>query len=333
MKSIEAEEAFIKKIKGKKILYIATKNADYLRLQQEIGLIKEYASDYKVIVSERHGYLKRILEVYIELFKISLGNYDTVFIGFMAQMIVPILGWKFKNKEVVVDFFISIYDTLVDDRKKFKSNSMIAKILHRIDSMTLKRANIVVCDTEAHGTYFEEEFGIEKEKISVLYLEADRKYYHPMVVERPKKWENKFLVLYFGSILPVQGVEIILKAIELLKEEKNIHFLMIGPISKKYKKIDLDTVTYIDWLSQYELAKQIAYADLCLAGHFNSEIGKANRTIAGKTYIYKAMDKAVILGDSIANRELFKECEENNFYVSRGDSNMLARKIKELSNT
>ena len=96
---------------------------------------------------------------------------------------------------------------------------------------------------------------------------------------------NKYVVLYFGSVLPLQGVDVVLDAIKLLKNEKDIFFQVIGPISKKYSKPVQDNVEYIDWLEQKELAEYIANADLCLAGHFNGEIDKAKRTIPGKAYI------------------------------------------------
>ena len=64
-------------------------------------------------------------------------------------------------------------------------------------------------------------------------------------------------------------------------------------------------------------------ADLCLAGHFNDRIDKAKRTIAGKTYIYRAMGKPVILGDNAANRELYEEDGRTVFYTKMGDPSAL----------
>ena len=60
-------------------------------------------------------------------------------------------------------------------------------------------------------------------------------------------------------------------------------------------------------ISGEKLAEYIANADLCLAGHFNRDIDKAQRTIPGKAYIYQSMQKVMICGDNRANRELFKE--------------------------
>ena len=84
-------------------------------------------------------------------------------------------------------------------------------------------------------------------------------------------------------------------------------------------------------MKQTELAEYIAFSDLCLAGHFSSTVNKAKRTIPGKAYIYQAMRKKMILGDSPANRELY---EENNkvLFCKMGSSKELKKKIlKEMN--
>lgn len=317
------EDLLAELLKGKTVLYIATKNADYIRVQQEIALVRRYAGRADVLVSEAKGYGRRLIDVYKSLLFRSCKQYDIVLVGFMAQMILPLWCWKFRHSEVLVDFFISIYDTLVDDRKKFSAGSLPAKCLHWLDRRTLNCVTYVISDTKAHGEYFAKEFGVDQERILTLYLQADTSYYRPMELARPQEWEGKFLVLYFGSILPVQGVEVILRAIESLKEYKKIHFVMIGPIPERYQKPVLDTVTYIDWLPQEQLAEYISYADLCLGGHFSGSVGKAKRTIPGKVYIYEAMGKKIVLGDSPANRELFQE-DKNHLFVPMGDAHALA---------
>lgn len=312
-------------IKNKRVLYIATKNKDYIRISQEIRIVEEHASGYKIIVSGNSNYAVRFLYVFLKLLFEPISQYDVVIVGFMPQMIIPIFNKKFKGKILIVDFFISIADTLIDDRKIIKHGSHLSKVIKKIDKYTIKAADYVIVDTKAHGRYFCKAFLVNPRRILLLYLEADVSFYHPMNIRKSRALKNKMVVLYFGSILPVQGVEIILETIEQLKANKGIHFIMIGPIPKRYRKVISDTVTYYEWLSQKELAKQIACADLCLAGHFSSNIGKANRTIPGKVYIYQAMNKPIVLGESDANRELFEE-SESCYYVERGNPG----KLKEL---
>ena len=93
------------------------------------------------------------------------------------------------------------------------------------------------------------------------------------------------------------------------------------------KKAEGDNITYINWLSQPELAEAISRADLCLAGPFNRENGKANRTIPGKAYIYEAMEKPMILGDSPANHERYSASQKGITFVEMGDPEALRNAI------
>ena len=317
-------------VKNKKVLFITTKNLDYIRNSQEINIIKENSKTYKIIGSKEKSYLKRIINVYWNILKTSVKDFDLIFIGFAPQLILPIWNFKFKKKKILIDFFISMYDTLVFDRKKIRENSIFAKILKAIDKRTILLADYIISDTKEHGKYFIEEFNADKEKINVLYLEADKSIYYEEKIEKPYKLKDKFIVLYFGSILPLQGVDIVLGAVEILKNHKDIFFYIIGPIQKKYNKIEGDNVEYIDWLSQEELAKYINFSDLCLAGHFNKNINKAKRTIPGKAYIYDAMNKKMILGENPANHELFTENKGKYYFVEMGSSEKLAEKILEI---
>lgn len=319
-------DQIIELINEKKVLFVATKNSDYLRLVQEINLLKKYSKSVDVICNSDKSYFKRVIKVFLKLIRTPLENYDIVFVGFMAQMIIPFFARKWKKKIIITDFFISIYDTLVDDRKRISGNSFLGKIVKIIDKKTIEKSDYIITDTKEHAKYFSIDFEMNLKKAFVLYLEADKNIYFPRQIEKPTYLKDKFVVLYFGSILPVQGVDVVLKAAELLKNEKKIHFLIIGPIGKKILKPELDNITYIEWLSQVELAKKIAYSDLCLAGHFSATVGKAKRTIPGKAYIYDAMQKKIVLGDTPANRELYSESDKY-IYVPVGSANKLAELI------
>lgn len=312
-------------IKGKRILYVATKNSDYLRLVQEIRLLRENGNTVTVISSPSKSYPRRLMYVYRQLMKVRMADYDMSFIGFAPQLIMPLFRRKLKKKPVVMDFFISMYDTLCYDRKKFTPKSLPGRLLKRIDRRTLAAADLAICDTKAHGSYFCKEFGFPKEKMSVLYLEADSSIYYPR--EAPEN--NDFTVLYFGSVLPLQGIPVILKAIDLLKDEKGLRFVFVGPLGSSERTGESIT-EYIEWLPQEELAERIAGADLCLAGHFDGSIMKAKRTIAGKTYIYRAMGKPVILGENPANHELYSESDEGVYFCEMGSPEKLAELIKRI---
>ena len=318
-------------VKNKKVLFISTKNLDYLRNVQELNLLKQDADSVDIIGSAEKSYIKRLIKIYTKILFGSFKKYDCIFIGFAPQLILPMFSWKFKNKEIIMDFFISVYDTMIFDRKKFRETGFIAKLCKLLDKKCIHKADFIISDTNAHGDYFASEFEVKRDKISTLYLEADTSIYKKNIATKPENLKDKFVVLYFGSILPLQGVEVILEAIDILKEHKDIFFYIIGPLGNNENIVKSDTVEYINWLSQDKLAEHISYADLCLAGHFNKDINKAKRTIPGKAYIYEAMDKPMILGENPATHELYKE-DNKHFFVEMGNALKLAEKIVEIKN-
>lgn len=324
------EESLEEIIRNKKVLFVTTKNIDYIRNVQEINILKMYSKELNAIFSVRKGYVGRILEVWIKLFMYNMKDIDVVFVGFAPQLIIPFVGRLLKEKTIIMDFFISVYDTLICDRKKFKDGSLIANICHQLDEKTLKKANHVITDTKAHAEYFISEFSVREDICETIYLKADTTIYYPRPQNKPEELKNKFVVLYFGSILPLQGVNVVLDAIRELRDRGDIFFDIIGPIPEKYNKPIQNNVRYINWLSQIDLAEHIANADLCLAGHFNQAIEKARRTIPGKAYIYQSMKKPMVCGDNKANRELFVESEMIHF-VPMGSAEKLRNIIDSIS--
>ncbi|MCH5255799.1 MAG: group 1 glycosyl transferase [Lachnospiraceae bacterium] len=315
---------------GRNVLFITTKNVSYLRNRQEIGLLEQQSDKVEIIGFDFKSYPARLLAVYFSLLFKNMRVFDTVFIGFSPQLILPFWGWKFRKQNIIIDFFISTYDTFVFDRKKFTKNSLCGRLLKNLDCKTIRKADLVIADTNCHGQYFVKEFGLSEEKLRVLYLQADTDIYYPRKQIKPQRMEGKYVVLYFGSALPLQGVPVILEAIELMKHDKEIYFIMIGPIDGKFQKPFGKNIEYHEWLPQEELAEYISYSDLCLAGHFNAEIDKAKRTIPGKAYIYRAMDKPIILGDNPANKELYKNEDEGIYYVEMGSPKALVDRIIEI---
>lgn len=331
MKKSICDKTVFYALKGKKVLFVTTKNLDYLRNTQEIAYLEEQAESLTIIGSMEKKYPKRLLYVYRKLLQISVNKFDAVFVGFSPQLVIPFWNWKLKRAKLYIDFFISMYDTLAFDRKKVKPFSVFGKILRAIDRKTLKKADVILADTKAHAEYFADELGAEREKLHVLYLKADETIYYPHEVAKPKEAQGKFTVFYFGSILPLQGVEVILKAIQLLKDRDDICFYIVGPIKENAVYPKNANIHYISWLSQSDLSDYIAFSDLCLAGHFNGEINKAKRTIPGKAYIYHAMGKPMILGENLANHELFEETEPGIYFVPMSNPEKLAQKILEIA--
>ena len=330
----------LENIVSKRVLFITPSHVDYIRNRQEINVLQKSAQHLDIIAPEDISSVSptgimRILRINSRVAVANLNKYDIIFVGGIPQLIVPFVQWRSRKKVLIIDFFISIYDTLVHDRQVLSQSNPLSRLLEKLDRNALMVADHVIVDTREHAAYFSRMFGVDFDKMTVVYLEADKQIYFPRNVTRPNDLEDKFVVFFFGAMNPLQGAEVILESARMLEEHRNIVFIVIGPYEKirnfeRYS--ELKNVRFAArWLPQAEIADFIAMSDVCLAGHFNAGVAKAARVIPGKAYSYLAMNKPVIFGDNAANKELFSADTKNVHFVKMGDPKAMADKILELA--
>ncbi len=312
----------------KTILFVCGARRSYVRNTLNIKTLQRFFNVIE-ITSNHSSYFIRLFVVTAK-FIFCFKRYNYVFAGFLAQPLIPFIKLR-TRKLVIFDAFISLYDTLCFDRKLCSPVSFLGKAAHWLDTKSCTWSKSILTDTKAHADYFAETFSIQRDKIKALYLGADTSLFYP---QDPKEKSNKFTVFYYGSGIPLQGIDVILKAAKILEKEANIIFHLVGPIRKKYAALieilNPQNITFTDWVPYDQLPQEIAKADICLGGHF-SDIDKAKRVISGKTYQFIAMKKPVIIGDNEANRELF-ENNKNALLVKMNNAQALAESIIELKN-
>ncbi|HID65023.1 MAG TPA: glycosyltransferase [Anaerolineae bacterium] len=316
-----------------KVLFICGREPEYTRNQMILRALERNFQVVRVTDSSRPFILRNLL-VILKLLPNLWKGHDGVFVGFYGQPLLPIVK-LLTRKPIIFDAFVSTYDTLCFDRKWFKPNSVGGRLAYWLDRYTCLLADKVLLDTRAHADYFAETFCLPREKFSVLYLGYDESTFYPRDVQ-PTEDPQQFIVFYYGSFLPLQGIEYIIRAAKLLEHETNIKFQIAGRGST-YKEVrrlanDLATtnVEFMGWIPYQQLPAAITRASICLGGHFGVT-GKAQRVIAGKTYQFLAMAKPTIVGDNPANRELFTH--KKNVYMCRmADEEALAVAIMELEN-
>ncbi len=260
-------------------------------------------------------------------------DFSTVIVSETEYVFVPLARllcsiWK---KSLVFDAFFSYYDMTVNDRKTVRPNSLTARRYHYFDELGCRLADRIMVDTEQHAQFFISEFNVPGNKIDVIRVGADESIYFP--VEATKS-EKHFSVLFTGTYIPLHGVEIIIKAAEILKDEP-IDFLLIGDgqtrsdTTSLARSLKLNNIKFMDYLPENELARYVNAADLCL-GIFGSS-QKSTRVIPCKIYSAIACAKPVLTMDSPAIRECFID-GVNIALCKPSKPESLAEKILELKN-
>ncbi len=274
-------------------------------------------------VDSAGNYPARFLKVMGKFLAGSRGDSDAVFVGFFGQPLMPFVS-RLTRKPVALDAFLSGYDTMCFDRKKFPPDSARGRLFYRLDKSACERADVVLLDTNAYVDYFVETFGLAREKFRRVFVGAETNVFYP---RDDGKNDGAFNVFYYCTFLPVHGVEHVLDAARILEGERDIRFKVVGAQKDKAGTLS-GNIELVEWIDYSKLPESIAAADICLGGHF-SNVAKASRVIAGKTFQFLAMRKATIVGDNQANRELLTH-KKDTLMVKMADSESLASAIREL---
>jgi len=313
-----------------KILFISGREPVYVRNAMILKGLQKNGVEIIDCTSSSATYLTRYFKVLSKFILRRNDDINAVFVGFFGQPLVPVIK-RLTSKPIIFDAFLSSYDTMCFDRKKFKPDSLAGSFFYWLDKYSCEQSDRIFLDTNAHIDYFLKTFGLPKEKFHRVFVGADDSLFYPREVRRD---DRRFRVFYYSSFLPLHGTEYIVQAAGRLLDNRDIEFLVVGkgPEHQKVRnlaqRMGAANIRFIDWLPYESLPLEIAKSDICLGGHF-SDIEKAQRVIAGKTYQFIAMKKPVILGNGSGNRELFTH-KENAFLVKMADADSLADAILEL---
>ena len=313
------------------ILYLSGRELDYPRN----SLIHRFLSkEHSVRFVGQHSgkasiFWQSIRSTLIGLPVLMSGRYDLCYAGFFGQLLLLPLGLVHRQR-FLLDAFISAYDTLCFDRKVIASGSFLGRLAHWLDHTACRRATHLLVDTQAHADYFQREFNLAPDKMDVLFVGCDDEVFQPIDIQpEPQR------VLFYGSYLPLHGLEYILGAAEIIEKTRpGVRFHLIGPDPGKTRDMNITRWSHlknVEWRQPVPLSQlphEIQQAAICLGGHFGNS-AKAGRVIAGKTFQCLAMGKPTIVGDNAANRELL-EPGKDAWFSPMGNSTALAENILSL---
>lgn len=258
--------------------------------------------------------------------------HDWVLIGYPGYLDVLLARWLIgRQRPIVLVSFISLFDTAIRDRGTASETSLRARLLKRLDAAAFRAADVVLVDTEAHGDYYAELFGVDRGRFLRSFVgEEDERF--PRACLRDRAASDPYRVLFFGTYVPLHGVATILDAADLLRDE-GVEFTLVGngqeyePLRERADAAGTPVRFVTEWQSSAQLHAQIASSDVCL-GVFGTT-PKAARVIPYKVFDALAVGRPVITRDSPAVRELLRD-GESALLCPAGDGPALAACIRRL---
>lgn len=285
--------------------------------------------------------IQSIAGLFIEIYRI--WEADIVYIppmvitNFLPNKIL-IKACDIFKKKVVFDFYISIYDSLVLDRKHVLSDSKEAKTLSSLDYWGHTRwISIYLNPCEAKRYRALNGLGLDK-NVRIIPLSISERP-HAVLNYFNKNHDGVFNMVWWGTYIPLHGLNKIIDAVSLLyKKGANIHLHILGNKEASAKEY-MDKVERIEGLSSvitisndmtFSNGKLLPFiqnnCDLAFGAFGDSD--KARSVILNKAIEAVAMKIPVLTQFSPAFEEYFPK-DSSIFYTDNTPESM-ANSITEI---
>jgi glycosyltransferase involved in cell wall biosynthesis len=233
----------------------------------------------------------RLLRAEASLAKRKPRGQDLLLVGYPGQFDL----WAAKRHGLPVAFnaMVSLYEALVEDRRRFRPGSLPARALRTLDRRAFRAADLVIADTAANAEYMAELGSLER--VEHVFVGAeDSLFKHTWTPPAA------FTALFVGKLIPLHGLQLILDAARLVPE---IPFTVVGTGQEQHiLESAPPNVHHVPWIDYADLPAAYAGAG-CALGIFGTG-SKTDRVIPNKVFQAIATGTPVITADTRGAREL-----------------------------
>ncbi|MGZ8782173.1 MAG: glycosyltransferase [Gaiellaceae bacterium] len=248
-------------------------------------------------------------------------RFDAMIVGYPGHFDVPAARRIARGRPVVFNPLVSLYETLVEDRGRFRAGTPAAGMLRRVDRVALRRSDLVVADTAANARHLAGLAGLDAERLAVCFVGAEERLFRP-------GWQpaTRFHALFVGKLIPLHGVETILAAARLAPE---VPFRLVGDGQLEALLHDRPpNVEWVEWVEYENLPEENQRAG-CALGVFGTS-PKAARVIPNKAFQALACGTPLVTASTPAAAELLQD-GESALLVPPGDPEALAAAVRRLA--
>ena len=286
----------------------------------------------------------RLMSAYTRLLIRLLRNGrhgDFYVFGYIGQFDVLVLGplVRLFRKPILFNPLITLTDTLVEDRQRVGIRGVMPRLIKLIDKASLKLCDSILVDTQANKDYLVSVFQVSSSVVRVLPVGADETVFNPTQFKASDSVQSvgragAVRILFYGKMIPLQGVETIVRAAKLLEDELDVRFDIVGTgqvysaVRSLAKALALRNINFVDHVDYDALPGIINESDIVL-GIFGAT-DKAARVVPNKVFQAMSMGAAIITRDSPAARDVLRD-GESALLIPPDDPTALAQAIRRLS--
>jgi glycosyltransferase involved in cell wall biosynthesis len=214
------------------------------------------------------------------------------------------------------------------DHGFFRSGSFLEKLFSALENLINNSADFIITSSTVGAKLLSEKWGVPTAKLSAVIdgVDTDRFVSYPKSAARSRVGvsEDVPLVVFLGLLNEYQGMDVLLKVIQILKEQQSqIRFLIMGYPYEGYKRkasdLRLDEmVTFTGRIDYSEAALMLSAGDIAVSPKLS--LTEAN----GKLFNYMACALPTVVFDTPVNREILGD---TGVYAAFNDAVDMARQI------
>ncbi|MDO8482911.1 MAG: glycosyltransferase [bacterium] len=291
--------------------------------------LKKLGVEVVECVDNSEGFLK-FFRLAKKLYALK-NRYDILWVGYLSTMVAP-FARLISGKKIIFNALDSWYDRSVRDREMYSQFSPVTWAIWFCDFLAFHLSHVVLVESESQKKFLVREFYVRPDKLMIVFTGADGNIFFP---DPTIKKLGRFTAVFRGMFLPATGVEYVIEAARILRDEP-VDFIIIGwgqGLSKvKSLLVDykLPNVTLITEFLESRVLRELMLSAHVMLGQFGDH-PRLERTIQNKTFEALALGMPYITRDSSSNRELLTDGEDC-LFVPQADASALAEKIMFLKN-
>lgn len=260
-------------------------------------------------------------------------DYDVILVNQLSPVMMANAAIKYKKKynKKIIMYCLDIWPESLC-AGGIKKDSLIYKIYFNISKRIYKNMDKILVTSKSFIKYLSESFDIDEKTFDYLPQYAESLFDK----NECKKTPNDTIDLLFaGNIGKAQSIDTIIDAANILKENKNLFFHIVGDgqelerLKDKTKKLKLNNVIFYGRKPLNEMPKFYQKADAMLVTLCGDSL--ISSTLPGKVQTYMAAGKPII---AAANGETLEVINNSKcgFCGAADDSNALANNINTFIN-
>jgi glycosyltransferase involved in cell wall biosynthesis len=296
-----------------------------------------YVSLSKSIISRLLNYFSFVFSSYFR--GRNLGDFDYLFVespplflGYSAMRL---------SKRLKAKLVFNVSDLWPESAEKLNlvNNKFLLKLAYQLEAKCYSRASLISVQTNGILENIKSRF--PEAPLHWLPNGVDLNFYDPgLISKKDFRLKNGFsdsdLIIFYGGILGhAQGLEVIIKAAEILKDKNHIKFVIQGAGPEKEKllllkhEMELGNIYFLDPVSKKEMPAILKEVDLAVVPLKKLAIFEG--AIPSKIFEALAMEIPLILGVKGESKEHFIDKAQAGLFFEPENYNDLAEKIILLS--